>query len=93
MGASKGHKDKSAAETEAQERCAQYGATDCKVLTTYKNQCVAYATAQEGRKVRTNTGASRESATQNVLAACSMESIGQCKVLYTDCTEPLFKSY
>ncbi|HGK7302245.1 TPA: DUF4189 domain-containing protein [Stenotrophomonas maltophilia] len=93
MGAAVGHKEKAAAVAEAQARCATYGAADCKVLTTYKNQCVAYATDTEKMKVKSGTAASKEDATRVVMAACAKSGLNDCKVLYTDCFEPIFKSY
>ncbi|HFK2948040.1 TPA: DUF4189 domain-containing protein [Stenotrophomonas maltophilia] len=41
MGASVGRRSKREAVSEALARCATHGAKDCKIDTTYKNQCVA----------------------------------------------------
>lgn len=48
MGASVGRRSKQEASSEALSRCASHGARDCKVGTTYKNQCVAYADPERG---------------------------------------------
>ena len=95
MGASVGKRSKREAESEALSRCATHGATDCKVSTTYKNQCVAYANPEPGSKgiVSISVAGSREEATRRVLSYCAKNGGGQCEVLYTDCAEPIFESF
>lgn len=93
MGASVGHKERSAATAEALARCANYGAKDCKVMTAYKNQCVAYATDNEKLRARVDTGASKEVAASRVMEACAKEGLSNCKVVYTDFSDPIFKPY
>ncbi|MCI1067146.1 DUF4189 domain-containing protein [Stenotrophomonas geniculata] len=50
MGASVGQGTKSEAISEALERCGKYGAKGCKIDTTCRNQCVAYADPSPGSK-------------------------------------------
>lgn len=95
MGASVGRRSKREAVSEALARCATHGAKDCKIDTTYKNQCIAYADPEPGSKgiVSISVAGSREEATSRVLSYCAKNGGGQCKVLYTDCAEPIFESF
>ena len=95
MGASVGRRSKREAVSEALARCATHGAKDCKIDTTYKNQCVAYADPEPSSKgiVSISVAGSREEATNRVLSYCAKNGGGQCKVLYTDCAEPIFESF
>lgn len=95
MGASVGRRSKQEASSEALSRCASHGARDCKVGTTYKNQCVAYADPERGGKGRVSysVAGSKEEAANRVLSHCADIGGGQCKVLYTDCSEPIFESF
>jgi hypothetical protein len=95
MGASVGKRSKSEAEKEARGRCAIYGATDCSTAITYKNQCVAYADPEKGSngRISISAGPSKEVASAEVLKYCASRGGGACVIRYTDCTEPLFKSF
>ncbi|MCR8715685.1 DUF4189 domain-containing protein [Stenotrophomonas indicatrix] len=95
MGASVGRRSRQEAVSEALSRCSNYGAKDCKVGTTYKNQCVAYADPERGSRGRVSysVASSKEEATSRVLSHCADIGGGQCKVLYTDCSEPIFESF
>lgn len=95
MGASVGKRSKSEAEKEARGRCATYGATDCSTAITYKNQCVAYADPEKGSngRISISAGPSKEVASAEVLKYCASRGGGVCVIRYTDCTEPLFKSF
>lgn len=93
MGASVGKRSKKEAAEEALMRCASHGAKDCRVGISYKNQCVAYADPEPGSNgtVSASVAASKEQASDLVLSHCAKRGGGQCKVLYTDCSEPVFE--
>ena len=93
MGASVGKRSKREATEEALMRCGSHGATDCRIGISYKNQCVAYADPEPGSKgtVSASVAASKEQASDLVLSHCAKRGGGQCKVLYTDCSEPIFE--
>jgi hypothetical protein len=95
MGASVGQITKREAISEALERCGKYGAKDCKIDMTYRNQCVAYADPAPGSKgvVSISVAGSKEDAASRVLDYCAQNGGGQCKVLYSDCSEPIFESF
>ena len=95
VGASVGKRAKAEAVAEAQSRCAAYGAQDCAVGLTYKNQCVALAAPEPGSggKISMAGGSSREVATEAVLKYCAENGGGTCTIKYTDCSEPLFEAF
>ncbi|WP_089153116.1 DUF4189 domain-containing protein [Stenotrophomonas pictorum] len=93
MGASVGQRSKRTAISEAQQRCATYGAKDCSVFASYKNQCIAYGIAQGGRKIRSNTAATKEVAVQRVQEMCAKDGLVECEIKYTDCSEPIFEKF
>ncbi|WP_329768171.1 DUF4189 domain-containing protein [Stenotrophomonas muris] len=95
VGASVGKRSKAEAVAEAQSRCATYGAKDCTVGITYKNQCVAYADPAPGSKglISMAGGPTREAASTEVLKYCAAHGGGQCTIKYTDCSEPIFQEF
>jgi len=87
---------KSDAAKEAQDRCASQGASDCRVLMTYKNQCAAYAYGKRSGMdgvVSTTRARSKDEAASSALQHCVVDGGQACKVVYTDCSEPLLQKF
>lgn len=92
-GAAKDKLSKSEATKEATAQCSQWGATDCKVALTYKNQCVAAVAADKGLGTKLSTGGTIEKATEFANLECKKSGSQTCKVIYTACTEPYFEKF
>lgn len=92
-GVSKGKLSKNEAARESLERCSKWGATDCKVGLTYKNQCVAAVAADKGLGTKLNTGATIEAATERATEDCRRAGSGTCKLEYSGCSEPYFEKF
>ncbi|MCD5987894.1 MULTISPECIES: DUF4189 domain-containing protein [Pseudomonas] len=76
----------------ALHRCALGGATDCKVNLAYKNQCVALISSEINSVVQGSV--SEQRAIDLAMASCKEDSGGrECKVLYTACSDPIFRKY
>lgn len=91
-GASTGHQAKASAERQAIERCGHWGATDCKVLYTYYNQC--YASIRTGRPdngTMFNAGATKEQALERATQDCRKSGSQECMFVHSDCTKPFFQ--
>lgn len=72
-------------------QCALGGASDCKVHLVYRNQCAAFATSHSDTYFQ--AAESKEVAVQLAKKNCEMGGTGSCKVMYSDCTDPIFKRY
>lgn len=92
-GVSKDRLTKAEAVKESIERCASWGATDCKVGLTYKNQCVASVSADKGKGTKMNTGATIEDAIARATQDCKKSGSSTCSVAYSACTEPFFEKF
>lgn len=93
-GAAKGLKTKKEAVEAALRDCAADGDTDCKVMTTYRNQCVASIYAGPGLVSRTFTGPTIEVARDAATKDCRQRAPnGECRIIYSDCSEPLFERF
>jgi len=98
-----GKLSKSEAEQDSLRRCSSKGATDCKVVFTYNNQCTAIAEPHINKLPFPNgivkfTGAGTTVEASNLaLKECKERNQGtpqaQCEVVYTTCTEPIFQAY
>jgi hypothetical protein len=66
--------------------CRMNGGTDCSVVLSYKNQCVAVAQPDGGGVVETMSAESKERASALALAKCGDNA--RCKVVYTECSVP-----
>ncbi|WP_321573214.1 MULTISPECIES: DUF4189 domain-containing protein [Stenotrophomonas maltophilia group] len=95
VGASVGKRAKAEAIAEAQSRCASYGAVDCAVGLTYKNQCAALVAPESGSGGRISMagGPSKDVATKAAMKSCLDNGGRACVVKYTDCSEPLFEKF
>lgn len=94
-GAGIGKLSKSEALREARENCEKYGAKDCSKGFAYKNQCVALATPHPGSggRVSVSAGGSVGAAKGYALDLCKKNGGGACTIVYSECTEPIFKAY
>ncbi|WP_324615328.1 MULTISPECIES: DUF4189 domain-containing protein [Stenotrophomonas] len=95
-GVSTGQRKKSGAEREALGKCSSAGAKDCQVVLAYFNQCAAWV-VPSGQTGRGGSGIGRgptlELAEQEAQKGCTNDEAGACKVFYTDCTKPIFRTY
>lgn len=94
-GASVGRPNKSEAEQQAVLQCQRGGASDCRTLMTYKNQCVAVAGPPRGMR---GGGAGRagtiEDASRRAMAECTKNGDGApCSIKYSDCSKPVYEYY
>jgi hypothetical protein len=92
-GVSKGRLSKSEAVQESLQRCAKWGAADCKVGLAYKNQCVAAVAADKGLGTKLNTGATVEVAAERATQDCRKAGSSSCRLDYSACTEPYFEKF
>jgi len=102
-GVTAGKLSKEDAEQDSLKRCASHGEDNCKVAFTYYNQCIAIAEPQINglplssgsiRFVSAPTVSKASSESSKKCAEFNKETSGvKCKVVYTACTEPIFRSY
>ncbi len=75
----------------AVHQCALGGASDCKVHLVYRNQCAAFAASHSDTYFQ--AAESKEVAVQLAKKSCEKSETGSCKVMYSDCTDPIFRKY
>jgi hypothetical protein len=96
LGVSTGKLKKADAQQDAVEKCEAESQKNCRVLYVYLNRCAAIAEPDHmGNIIRSfAAGPSIEVASRNAISFCNKKNKGsQCKVIYTDCTEPLFQKF
>ncbi|WP_078517016.1 DUF4189 domain-containing protein [Xanthomonas axonopodis] len=91
VGAVVGKFSESEAKSSAIQQCGVDGAPDCKVKLTYRNQCSALASSQ--RDTFFQSSSTKEAAIEGVLDVCKKSNSGSCNVMYSGCSDPLFKKY
>ncbi|WP_228740624.1 DUF4189 domain-containing protein, partial [Xanthomonas euvesicatoria] len=79
------------AEKKAVQLCAEGGATDCKVDLSYKNQCAASVSSD--KKSFLQGAESKDVAINLAMRDCKDHGGGECKVIYSGCSDPIFKKY
>lgn len=96
IGVAVGHFSRGKAKRDALEKCATYGAKNCKINLAYKNQCAVIAKpAHNGESIAGTVvvqgGPSIEVASTLALSTCAEErgGSGECKIIYSDCTRPV----
>lgn len=95
VGAAVGKLSKAEAEQGALTACVQGGGRNCKSRFAYYNQCVAYATGLQSNGMAWEVQSSAkniEIASNEALKGCA-EKGSDCRILYTDCTDPIFQRY
>ncbi|PPV05210.1 DUF4189 domain-containing protein [Xanthomonas axonopodis pv. vasculorum] len=94
FGVSTGKLSKTDAENEAVKNCEKGIEKKCRVIYTYKNQCVAVAEPNGKGVVISASGPSQEETSYRALTNCKKENPGaECTLGYTNCTEQIFKWY
>ncbi|WP_349812048.1 DUF4189 domain-containing protein [Xanthomonas dyei] len=98
LGVSIGKLSKREAEKDALTKCSEGGGTKCKAWASYQNQCAAIAGPQKnGRDVPGAPyfarGPSLEDVQNRAKEGCASTSGLMCAVLYSACSEPIFKNY
>lgn len=94
-GASVKQRSQSAASRDALSQCGRMGANDCKVVMSYKNQCVAMvtpATLDRGGAV-TSRAETEKIASNLAMDICTSRGSSGCKVFYSACSEPIFEVF
>ncbi|MGN7918908.1 MULTISPECIES: DUF4189 domain-containing protein [Lysobacter] len=99
VGTAVGKPSKRKAEREALDRCQASGATGCKkVLFSYQNQCAVIAwpaVVGVGAGVIAQSGASVAAASEIALKRCAGTSVGdsgKCRIVYSECSDPVLVS-
>lgn len=77
---------KSEAVSAALDICHQNGGSECKLVLSYKNQCVAVAQPDGGGLVTTMSAESVDRAGALALGKCGDAS--RCRVVYSECSVP-----
>lgn len=80
----KNDKEKDDAEQGAMAKCAEKGATDCKLTNTFKNNCAAIAMGDNGWG--SNWDSTTTAAETKTLATCGQYTTN-CKIALSICTE------
>ena len=98
-----GKMSKSDAESDARRRCASRGATGCRVMITYYDQCAVIVEPHidgkplSGGRVQFASAASIPKAIDIAQDGCQQENAAapeaQCEVIYQACSEPFFQRY
>ncbi|PPU70537.1 hypothetical protein XcuCFBP2542_18605 [Xanthomonas cucurbitae] len=90
-GSAVGKLSESEAKDVAIRQCAIGGANDCSVKLVYKNQCAALVASKSQSFFESS--ASEEESISSGLDACKKSKVGGCRVVYSECSEPIFKRY
>ena len=94
IGAANGEQSKNKAKRLAEERCKKHGAKECELLLVYSNQCGALAwPSLVGAKVTADGGLSADAANDSALQKCARSGGGVCKIVYSECSKPVFESF
>ena len=87
VGAVTGLESKNEARNAAIAECGSRGGHDCKVETTYRNQCLVVVSGNA--KSNNVTAASIERATQIGMESCGKRGDSNCRVYYSGCSLPV----
>ncbi|WP_407078766.1 DUF4189 domain-containing protein [Xanthomonas sp. WHRI 10208] len=102
LGVSIGKRKKSEAERDAIDKCEGISEAKCHTLYVYENRCAAVSeptglgSSDQAKRVTRSysAGPSIKFASESAIAYCKEHNSGSdCKVIYTACSEPIFKSY
>ncbi|GFM81389.1 hypothetical protein PSCICN_20810 [Pseudomonas cichorii] len=90
-GSAVGKLSESEAEQAALRQCAIEGTSDCKVSLTYYNQCAALVASDSQSFFQASVSERRS--IKLAKESCEDSDSGTCKVIYSECTEPIFWRY
>ncbi|MCD0256758.1 DUF4189 domain-containing protein [Xanthomonas melonis] len=99
LGVAKNKIKKSEAQKEALERCRSTSGKGCTVDFTYENQCASIAEPYVGNKSISGMlsyagGASKDISSEGAISRCIKDNKdAKCRVIYSACSEPIFKAY
>lgn len=93
IGLSSGRATKQDAEAVAIEKCEDWNTGHCKIDLSYRNQCVAGATATTGKGGAVSSAATVKLAESMALSNCSNQGSKNCKILFSECSKPVFRKY
>ncbi|ATS63186.1 MULTISPECIES: DUF4189 domain-containing protein [Xanthomonas] len=79
------------AESAALRLCREGGATDCKVNLVFRNQCAALVATTN--KSFFQSAESDSIAIRLARSDCNKYDGGDCKVIYSGCSDPIFRKY
>ncbi|MEA9755507.1 DUF4189 domain-containing protein [Xanthomonas campestris pv. raphani] len=65
----------------------------CKIIYTYRNGCIGMSQVIGGGVTAFEGGSDLQDAERNADNACKKLSGKSCKLIYSDCTDPVFKSF
>ncbi|RFF51650.1 DUF4189 domain-containing protein [Xanthomonas campestris] len=82
-------------EREAQQaairQCALGGAGDCEVRLSYQNQCAALVSSHSQSFYQSSS--TEKIAIGLAVKSCEGSNSGSCKVVYSECSEPIFRKF
>ncbi|WP_407315393.1 DUF4189 domain-containing protein [Pseudomonas sp. nanlin1] len=90
-GSAVGKLSESEAEQAALRQCALEGTTDCKVFLTFHNQCAALVSSDSQSFFQ--GAVSERRSIKLAKKSCEASDSGPCKVMYSECTDPIFWRY
>ncbi|WP_080932453.1 DUF4189 domain-containing protein [Xanthomonas albilineans] len=96
VGVSTGKLNKEDAEKAAIENCEKGIEKKCHTITTYINQCIAVAEPNRTGNINLGieSGPSLEKISRAAIVDCQKYNEGiDCKISYTNCTEPVFQKF
>ncbi|MXV07283.1 DUF4189 domain-containing protein [Xanthomonas sp. LMG 9002] len=85
---------KEQAEDDALDQCKSAGYKGCVVTFTYRNQCIAVSSPSSG-PIQGGIAGRADLATAKSAAVdiCKKNGGSGCSVIYSDCSEPVFKKF
>lgn len=93
-GAATGAKSQDEASRQAVKYCEESSGSSCKVEFVYFNQCaVAVVSASKSTGTQYAGGPTVQAATDTAMRLCQNKGGAQCNVIYSACSEPLFRKY
>lgn len=99
LGVAKGKMNKADAELEAIAQCSTLSSKKCHIALVYRNQCASIAEPYRAERAVSgmlafNGGPTKEIAIDDSLSNCKASNPdASCRVIYTACSEPVFRSY
>ncbi len=92
VGTTVGKLTEAEARSMAIHQCSLGGADDCKVNLDYHNQCAAL-TASQTTGSFFQGAATEELATDLAMKNCENSGGGSCRIVYSECTKPIFRRF